>query len=303
MSRLIVTVSLSIGLSLSPLSAEADLTKAQCIEANTRGQDLVREGRLLAARDQLRSCAGESCPALVRDDCTRRMNDVERAQPTIVFDAKDTAGRDLSVVHVTIDGSPLADKLDGTALPVDPGEHVFAFTVLDQASVVQTFVLKEGDKERRERVVIGRPAPPLPGPAPKSNTLSANPFSSERKAADGPDTQRLLGLVAGGAGVASIALGSAFGLMTLSQVSQQQADCASATDCQRFSEAVSDRSTAMTDRTISTVGFIAGGVLLASGVVLFLTANRPPRPGAVLTSLIVPQVGRQGAGVSWLVDF
>jgi hypothetical protein len=44
------------------------------------------------------------------------MADLERAQPTVVFDVKDDAGNDLTDVKVTVDGNPLADKLTGTAL-------------------------------------------------------------------------------------------------------------------------------------------------------------------------------------------
>lgn len=103
------------------------------------------------AREQLRTCGDTSCPALIRDDCAKRLDEPERAQPAIVFDAKDGAGRDLSAVHVTVDGRPFAERLDGAALKVDPGEHVFVFTVPDEPPVSQTFVVKEGEKERRER--------------------------------------------------------------------------------------------------------------------------------------------------------
>src|ERR1019366_7525907 len=82
-----------------------------------------------AARGQFLACASASCPALVRDDCAKRLDDVERAQPTIVFDAKDGAGRDVSMVTVTVDGHPLVDRLDGTSPRVDPGGHPLGFTV------------------------------------------------------------------------------------------------------------------------------------------------------------------------------
>jgi hypothetical protein len=39
-----------------------------------------------------------------------------------------------------------------------------------------------------------------------------------------------------------------------------------------------DRSHAVTGATLSTVGFIAGGVLLAGGVTLFLTAPKGESP-------------------------
>ena len=152
---LLLSAQLVALLALAPAPAFADLTKGQCVDANTTGQNLRREGKMSLAREQLRACASPSCPAMVRDDCTKRLDELERAQPTIIFDVKDLAGRDVSSVQVVVDGRALADRLDGTALGVDPGEHAFTFVVAGQAPLTQTFVIKEGEKERRERILVG----------------------------------------------------------------------------------------------------------------------------------------------------
>jgi uncharacterized iron-regulated membrane protein len=277
---------------LSPGTARADMTKAQCIDANTKGQDLRRDGKLSAAREVLRTCATPSCPAILSDDCAKRLDELDRAQPTIIFDAKDGSGRDLILVKVTVDGVPLADKLEGTALQVDPGEHVFVFTEPDQAPVTRTFVLKEGDKERRERVVIG-PAL-VPAVTPQPSRASSSPPGESR---GGMGTQEILGLVTGGVGVVGVVLGVVFGAMTLSEASQQQKDCASATNCLHYSEAASDHSTGATDRTISTVGFIAGGALIAGGAALFFTAGPRSEVPASTGLQLMPAVGLGSAGM------
>ncbi|MGO9835014.1 MAG: hypothetical protein ACLP1X_12435 [Polyangiaceae bacterium] len=152
-------------LSLAPGSAFADVTKDQCIEANARGQELRQDGKLSAAREQLRLCGNPACPAMVRDDCTRRLDELDKVQPTIVFVAKDAAGRDVAGVAVAIDGKPLAARLDGAELRVDPGEHVFMFTAPGQPPVSRTLVLAAGEKDRREEVVVGGVAP-IPAPHP-----------------------------------------------------------------------------------------------------------------------------------------
>jgi len=41
---------------------------------------------------------------------------------------------------------------------------------------------------------------------------------------------------------------------------------------------MTDRSHAVTEATVATVGFIAGGVLLASGLVLYFTAPKGDSP-------------------------
>jgi hypothetical protein len=274
-------------------TARADMTKAQCIDVNTKGQDFRRDGKLSAAREQLRMCATPSCPAILSDDCAKRLDELERAQPTIIFDAKDGSGRDLSLVKVTVDGVPLAEKLEGTALQVDPGEHVFVFTEPDQAPVTKTFVLKEGDKERRERVVIGPAIVPAITPQPSVGSSSSSPGESR----GGMGTQRILGLVAGGVGVVGVALGAVFGAMTLSEASQQQKDCASAANCLNYPQASSEHSSGATDRTISTIGFIAGGALIAGGAALFFTAGHPSEAPASTGLQLVPDVGPGSAGM------
>jgi hypothetical protein len=139
----------------SPPTTSGDVTKDQCVDANTKAQSLRRSSKLVAARAQLAICADPRCPAMVRDDCTQRIDELEKVQPTIVFDAKDGAGNDLSEVRVSMDGKPFVGRLDGTALAVDPGPHAFTFEVTGQPIVTRGFVLKEGEKLRRERIVIG----------------------------------------------------------------------------------------------------------------------------------------------------
>ena len=278
-----------------PAPARADVAKAQCIEANTKGQDLRRDGKLSAAREQLRACNDPACPPIVRVDCTKRLDELEGAQPTIIFDAKDGSGHDISAVGVTIDDHPFADKLDGTALPADPGTHVFVFTVPGQTPVRQTFILKEGEKERRERLVIG----PLPLATAQQPLLKNAPPSSSGAGhatpAGGMGSQKLVGLVAGGVGVGGLAAGAVFAAMTASKSAQQKTDCASATACANYAQAVSDHSAGATDHTISTVALIAGGALLLGGVVILLTApsssRQPPDTGISLLPAAAPGGG------------
>jgi hypothetical protein len=112
-------------------------------------------------------------------------------------------------------------------------------------------------------------------------------------------TQKILGLVAGSAGVAGIVVGGVFGAMTLSEASQQKSACASATPmaCPNPAQAASDHSAGETDRTVSTVGFIAGGALLVGGAVLFFTARHSSEPRAATRLIVVPRVGPNGGGM------
>jgi hypothetical protein len=313
---LLMATLVATGLGSSAARA-ADSTKAQCVSANLSGQDLRRDGKLAAAREAFRQCADPSCPALVRDDCTRRLDEIERVQPTIVFEAKDASGHDQSAVVVTLDGKPLAERLSGAALQVDPGEHVFAFTVSGQAPVTQTFVIREGERDRRERVVLGpaAPSPPpvpvqapaasppaetIPTPAPAGSSTAGSPLAADEPtgAQGGLGTQRILGITAGGLGIAAVVVGSVFGALTSTAINQQKADCSPGgpAACPNRDDAVSQHSTAMTDGAISTAAFIAGGVFLATGGVLFFSSGSRS-PGS--TALVVaPRVGSGSAALS-----
>jgi hypothetical protein len=61
---------------------------------------------------------GFGCPILVRSDCTRRLDELDKVQPTIILVAKDAAGGDVAGVMVAIDGKP-GVRLEGAELPVD----------------------------------------------------------------------------------------------------------------------------------------------------------------------------------------
>jgi hypothetical protein len=123
---------------------------------------------------------------MVRDDCVKRLDELESAQPTIVFSVTDGAGHDLVAVKVSVDGAVLAEKLDGAALEVDPGAREFTFEVAGQPPVKQTIVIREGEKGRSERIALGpapqaAPAQPLP-PAPEQHhsqlVVSVDPMAT-----------------------------------------------------------------------------------------------------------------------------
>jgi hypothetical protein len=148
-----------------------DPTTADCLSANEHSIQLRADHKLRDARAQLLICAASSCPGDVRNACTRRVMDVNTAIPTIVFEAKDAAGNDLTVVKVSMDGHPLLQKLEGIAISLDPGEHKFSFETPGQPSVEKTIVLQEAEKGRHVTVTFG--AQPSPTPPPEATAAPA----------------------------------------------------------------------------------------------------------------------------------
>jgi hypothetical protein len=299
--------------------AFADATSDRCVDANTHAQLLRRSGKLAAAREELRSCADPGCPSMVRDDCTQRLDDLGRLQPTIVFDAKDGAGGDVVAVSVSVDGHLLTDKLDGSPVEVDPGPHTFEFEVVGQPKVTRTLVLKEGEKQRVERVVVvPAPSPAAPSaaastgartsPAPDSAQHAASaaaPTEAAGASADrGISVRSAAGLALTTVGVGGIVAGAVYGLLARSAWNKAQAEC-NPTNCPASTrpEAQSNRETAVSQGTVSTVGFIAGGACLAGGVLLFLvspSSSARPRTGALR---VTPALGPRAASFELQGEF
>ena len=259
----------------SAANPKGGITKTECIDANTQAQSLFRDGKLTASRVQLLKCSDPACPSIIRDDCTQRLDAVEKAQPTIVFDGKDGDGHDLVAVSVTIDGQPFADKLDGKPLRVDPGSHSFVFVASGQPPVTRSFVIKEGEQGRREQIIVGSPTVVAPAPGATPPPQSPLPSTPPEAPSGGLGTQQIAGIAVGGAGVVGLGVGAVFGLLASSAWSNAKSACGGdISHCTNVSAANSDKSTTNTDGTISTVGFIAGGVLAAGGAVLFFTGHR-----------------------------
>lgn len=142
------------------LCADAGLAAAdtqQCLAASEKGQKLRSQGKLREARESFVVCGAESCPSIVRHDCSQWNSELAATLPTVVFGAKDKAGKDLFDVKITMDDVPLASKLDGKGVIVDPGKHVFKFEATGLAGlppVTETDLIKEGEKARAINVVF-----------------------------------------------------------------------------------------------------------------------------------------------------
>jgi hypothetical protein len=274
----VVVALVAAGASVAPPARAGDPAIGDCLLAAEASLKLRAEHKLRVTRTQLLVCSSPSCPAEVRQECMKRIDEVNAAAPTIVLAVKNGAGKELAAVKVTVDGQVIADHLDGSALAVDPGAHEFTFETAGMPPLTETIILHEGEKDRRETVLLG-------GAQPARAPVEATPQEpgSDQTTSSAPpgtgNTQRIIGLVTGGVGVAGLAVGTIFGILASSSWKSAQSDCPGHTGC--GSQAMNEHSTAVTDATVSTVGFIAGGVLAATGVVLYLTA---PKSGA-------PQVG------------
>jgi hypothetical protein len=106
---------------------------------------------------------------------------------------------------------------------------------------------------------------------------------------------KTVGLVAGAVGVAGLGFGSVAGLVAKSKNDQALQNCRTSTLCSQTGLSLTND--AKSWATISTAAFVAGGVLAAGGLTMFLVAPRGP---SVAGLRVTPVIG--GAGGSVFVD-
>ena len=263
----------------------------ECLTASEDSIRFAKEKKLRAERNQLLICAARTCPVIVQKECMRRADKANAAIPTVVFQVKDGSGLIIRNARVFMDGEVIAEHLDETPIEVDPGEHTFAFEVPDQPRFERALSFHEGEKDRSEVVAFVRlamptiakttaevPAVPAIQEAPRATKAdspdfeshSPSPARSERR--DFIDSQRLAALVSGTVGLVSVAIGSYYGVRAISERNNARSICPDDKHCPT-QEGVDRWVVATRTGNRATVGFAIGGVGLAAGAALWLTAN------------------------------
>jgi hypothetical protein len=104
-------------------------------------------------------------------------------------------------------------------------------------------------------------------------------------------------------GVVGVGVGSVFGLLASSAWSSAKNACGGDTShCTDVSSANSYKSMTTTDGTLSTAAFIAGGVLIAGGALLFFT-GAPQASGTQATLAVAPALAPGQAGIGMTGSF
>lgn len=209
-----------------------------------------------------------------QDLATERAQALEERLSTLTIRAMSGDENDPQL-EVRRDGVPLQQAELGSPIPVDPGDHVVEAVAPGRLS--WSSKVKVGPDAAKVSVEIPKlkPADPdHPAAATPPVVTTTTTASTTEPPADKPvnsSAQRTTGLVFGGAGIVGIGLGTFFGLQASSKWSDAKSKCTDYPfNC--GAEGTDLRSSAHSAATVSTVAFVAGGALLATGVVLYLTA-------------------------------
>jgi hypothetical protein len=210
-------------------------------------------------------------------------------------------------ILVKRDGQALASVALGTALPVDPGEHVISTTVPGGPEHQQRVTLAAGDKKSME-LEIELPSSPAASSAPAAASSSSAPpsaspptsASAPPSSASGPTPQPRVPVskgsaspwayVAGGIGLAGVAVGTVTGLMAVGKKSIVNDNCKDLQCSAKGMDAVdSGRNLAL----VSTIGFGVGAAGLVTGVVLLMVGGDkgPEKNGSFVRPLIASPTG------------
>jgi hypothetical protein len=197
-------------------------------------------------------------------------------------------------VEVRIDDTVVTRAAFGQALPVDPGTRRVLATAPGKKPFEATIqigtehdeksiAIPKLEEDPRAAEAIGERSPPASSP----NTTKASDKTNNQ--------QRLVvpTLISLGIGVVGVGVGTVFGLQALGMQSDLDASCPTR---RCAPNARNDIDSLLTSSTISTIGFIAGGVGLVGAAILYIAGRPSTETG---TAKVRPVVGPSGVGATF----
>ncbi len=216
-------------------------------------------------------------------------------------------GPDPKLAKVTLDGSPMHSALIGVARPIDPGMHQVRAEAPGFAAQTKQISIDDAGKASVLLELAPSATPPVSGvptlPAANSSLTTSSTDTTSTDNGGKPNTKRIAAYVALGVGAVGLGVGTIFGLSSASK--RKQADdkfeqCGGATGCMNdnpLSGQVSSLDhSASTAKTISIVGFVAGGVGVGAGVALFVLSKH--HESTVSAWSITPRIGLGNAAIT-----
>jgi hypothetical protein len=167
------------------------------------------------------------------------------------------------------DGVPIPAAAFGVAVPIDPGKHTIVALAPNKERYAKVVAIGPDSIELTVPPLVDVPRPISPRRAPARLLAPARPQPDPPPPGK---TQRKAAYITGVAGVAGIGLGGYFGIVAFDRNARSKHECRPDNPSLCSSRGVELRHDAQTAATVSTVAFAAGGALLATGLVLWLTA-------------------------------
>jgi hypothetical protein len=237
--------------------------EARCLANLTRLVE-AEEAYMRAARTSLDADSPEQFRQAVRE-AENELSALRNRIPKVVIALAGAGAGDPALV-VTLDGKSMKSALLNVEMPIDPGKHQLTALAPGGPQVELAFSIVERERKSVEVNVPVAAGQPNVAPVP---TLATSPTMDVQRPPLSP--QKLFGFVAGGIGVAGLATGVVTGVLATAQHSEAESQCPRQV-CVEGTDGPQSVSSFRTLRTVSLIGYITGGVGLAAGATLILTA-------------------------------
>lgn len=199
---------------------------------------------------------------------------------------------DVDGLEVRRDGLAVGRAAWGSPIPVDPGNH----TIEVSAPLKSKWSTAVDVGAAAAMAVVTVPSlVPAPAAAPAGPERATPTTRADSPPEKSGISQRTIGIIVGGVGIAGVAVGAITGLLAKSKNDEALTHCDGASTCD--AQGIALTSDARTNAAISTVAFAVGGIALATGAVLYLTAPSKKSSSTAARLRVAPSVGPRGSGI------
>ncbi len=271
-----------------PTAAHGDVQS--CLDTHRQAQLMRLAAHYTEARENLLICAQAGCPRLISEDCIQWLAEVDALLPSVVFAVTDTTGQDLVDVHVVANDAPLCDRLEGRAVPINPGSYKLRFESPGLAPAEVVLTIRESEQHRMVRATL-RPLEPALAPPVGSSVVIVPTLPAP---APGPAAPREplsvpnATYVLGGLALASLGVGIAFGAMGRAEWNRLDEICALRSCKPREVE------DGKRDYVLADVGFGVSAGLAAAATWAYFAARRRHHRARGMRASFVPTLDRDG---------
>ncbi len=261
------------------------------------GECYKKAGRTASAWATFREAASKADASGEQGRARTGKEKADEIEPTLskLLLELDKANTVIDGLYVLQGGHQVNRALWGSAVPVDPGELVVRAEAPGYESFEVSITVQPGPSQSELRIpeLVKLPETPV-APAPATSNEQSPALDANEEIVRPGTHQRTVGIVVGSIGVGGLALGGVFGTLAILAENKAKDQCdVDAGTCPPDGNGIQNTNRARSFAAVSTVGFIAGGALLATGAVLYYTAPS----GSQTTVGLVPTPG--GAHLSW----
>jgi len=244
------------------------------VEAQEAYQRIIREGVPPGAPDAFKKAL---------DAAKTEVQDISPKIGGVTITVKAAGGGDVPNVKVTIDEAPVSAAALGVKRVANPGPHVVNASADGFKAATLSVTVPPGgtvDAPLTLEKDLSAPAatPPQPGPT-EANAPATQPATPEQATAASSGGSSVLPWIAFGVGGVGLGLGAVTGILAMGKHSDLSKVCTPSCGPDQQSNLDSYH----TLGTLSTVGFIVGGIGAATGVTLLLLQPKASADAAPAT--------------------